>query len=123
MDKTKELAEFLEGLPDDELISINNEYCNKTNSNDRYAYDMAQFDEQNQGNFTDIFDRLYDKANFRTDHSYFWYYVYGIKSGYASDAVSELVYPSELAAHIIDNAHEYRGINDELDEYLDELEG
>ena len=123
MDKKKALAEFLKGLPDDELISINNEYCNKTNSDDRYAYDMANFDEQNQGNFTDIFDRLYDKANFRTDHSYFWYYVYGIRSGYASDVVSELVYIDELAEYIADNTHKFRGINDELDEYLDELEG
>ena len=122
MDKVKELAELLKGLPDDKLISINNQYCNTANM-DNYAYPMCEFDDLEQGNFTDIFDRLYDKANFSTGHSYFWYHVYGIKSGYASDVVSELVDIDELADHIVDNAHEYRGINDELDEYLEELEG
>ena len=119
MEKTKKydaIMEALESMDNDDLVDINNEYCDKNNYSDDRIYRMYELDELfGDMRVTEFLEKLTDE--FRVSDDYFKYGIYGLES---TDLPSDWMDISDIADYI--ESHDDSLRNNEIQEILDEFE-
>ena len=113
----EELEELLEGMADDDVVAIWNQYCDACNYMDEYIYYTSDFDDLMSGKSpSEVVEDL--SSGFSLNDEYMTYTIYGFASfNYVGDDACP-IYISDLAEYILDNDEDFD--NDEVRDFLDE---
>ena len=118
MTRCERISEVLNNLPEEKIIDIYNDYCDKNNDWDSQVYPMEEFDEIMAGYVpSDLLASVSD--DFSLFHKYFMFDGYGRAASFPYLADSNSRICLEDIARYIDRTEDYFGnwdIQDALEE-------
>lgn len=118
----EKIRELIDGMGNEDLRNLWNEYCDSANRMDDWIYDMSEFDEQCSGMTPTKVVQSVLCGDFRTNDNYFCYNGYANFESFdfVADGKNSPFYIDELIDYIIENEDSL--MNDDIAEILAEEE-
>lgn len=117
MEKRQKLVDYINGMSDDEIVALHNNYCEANNYTDDCIYSTYELDELLEGRTpTDILCMSF-YGEFNPRHDFFWFNGYGNLE--SADYISEMPISAEDIANYILSEEDSLG-NDKIQDILDE---
>ena len=117
MNRKESIIEALEGLADNELLSINNEYKREVNAFDDVIYTIEDLDMLAEGQDAYWFACRIYYGDFRPTADYFTFDGYGNLKSIEGYELSDYIEIEGLAEYCVDNNNAF--YNDDIQEILD----